>query len=678
MTAPSKRRIRLNLQSLENRDVPATFNIANGDTAGFIAAISTCNTNNQADTINLAANGTYTFTAAADAAEGGSALPTILRDTADANTVTINGNGALLQRSSAAGTPNFRLLRIGTFPNIISVTLNNISFANGNAGTNNGGGVELAAGDLTVNNCSFASNQAANGGGIYATNTTGTPRTLFVSGGSFSGNLAANGDGGGIYSLGTTNVTVTGGAFTINSATSDGGALRVQTSSATTTVSNSLFAINNTTGSGGGGGAILIQGIATITDSTIRDNTCLSTSSGSGGGLWVQLGSTSTATITGSTFSGNRVNNSTASGGGIFEQGGEVILTNCTINGNRAGSGGGFAIVNGTMTGSIANSTITNNSAFFAIANGGGVSIANGSVISMANTIVAGNTLESGGTGPDVGGPLTSAGYNLIQNTAGATITGNVTGNIYGVDPNLGPLQLNGGPTATRMPNANSPVINAGDPAFAPPPATDQRGPGYVRVFGGRIDIGAVEVASPHILSTQVNDGTAQRSRVTSMTITFDTPVTFAGAPGAAFTLTRNSDNAVIGFTPHVSTVNGETVVVLDSFTGTATDFGSLADGRYTLTAVAGQISSGGVALDGGSGTGTNYTFSDSQGLFRMYGDVNGDQTVNGFDLGFFRSAFGTAAGDPNYLSYLDVNGDGVINGFDLGQFRTRFGTMLP
>jgi Dockerin type I domain len=84
--------------------------------------------------------------------------------------------------------------------------------------------------------------------------------------------------------------------------------------------------------------------------------------------------------------------------------------------------------------------------------------------------------------------------------------------------------------------------------------------------------------------------------------------------------------------------------------------------------------------LDGnGDGiAGDNFTFSDNQGLFRFFGDVNGDQVVNGFDLGLFRNSFGTAIGDPNFLGYLDFNGDGIINGFDLGQFRTRFGTMLP
>ena len=68
--------------------------------------------------------------------------------------------------------------------------------------------------------------------------------------------------------------------------------------------------------------------------------------------------------------------------------------------------------------------------------------------------------------------------------------------------------------------------------------------------------------------------------------------------------------------------------------------------------------------------------FGDAQGLYRFFGDVNGDQNVNGLDFGFFKNAFGTQTGDANYLSYLDFNGDGVINGFDFGQFRTRFGTM--
>src|SRR4051794_29835423 len=192
MIARKARYARLAIQSLERRLAPASFNIPNGDTAAFIAAINTCNINNEADTINLAANGTYTFAAASDAAEGGSALPTILRDSSDANTVTINGGGATVQRSTAGGTPNFRLLRIGTFPNIVSVTLNNVFFTNGNAGTNHGGAVELAAGDLTVNNCTFSLNQASVGGAIYATNTTGASRQLSITG-SFSNNLSTNG-----------------------------------------------------------------------------------------------------------------------------------------------------------------------------------------------------------------------------------------------------------------------------------------------------------------------------------------------------------------------------------------------------------------------------------------------------------------------------------------------------
>src|SRR4051794_27445198 len=43
----------------------------------------------------------------------------------------------------------------------------------------------------------------------------------------------------------------------------------------------------------------------------------------------------------------------------------------------------------------------------------------------------------------------------------------------------------------------------------------------------------------PAVVSTTINNGAAQRSRVTDLTIPFSQVVTFAGAPSAAFRLTR-------------------------------------------------------------------------------------------------------------------------------------------
>jgi hypothetical protein len=168
---------------------------------------------------------------------------------------------------------------------------------------------------------------------------------------------------------------------------------------------------------------------------------------------------------------------------------------------------------------------------------------------------------------------------------------------------------------------------------------------------------------------------------VRSLTVTFDMAVTFAGGNvTGAFTLTRNGGGAV-GFTA-TATLDAfnRTVVTLNAFTGAETAFGSLNDGRYTLTALASAISANGIALDGaGTGTpGSNYVLTDTGGLFRFYGDINGDQIVNGLDFGSFRSAFGTATGDANFNAAFDYNNDGVINGLDFAQFRIRFGTTLP
>src|SRR6516225_9689575 len=127
------RRSALRLTNLEDRLAPAVFNIPAGDIAAFRAAITTSNTNNQSDTINLAAGATYTFADVADAADGGNALPSVVTDTNNAsNTLTINGNGATLVRSATAGTPFFRFLR-EAIPALTPPTLavNAISFGNG-------------------------------------------------------------------------------------------------------------------------------------------------------------------------------------------------------------------------------------------------------------------------------------------------------------------------------------------------------------------------------------------------------------------------------------------------------------------------------------------------------------------------------------------------------------------
>ncbi len=70
-----------------------------------------------------------------------------------------------------------------------------------------------------------------------------------------------------------------------------------------------------------------------------------------------------------------------------------------------------------------------------------------------------------------------------------------------------------------------------------------------------------------------------------------------------------------------------------------------------------------------------NYTFGDAQGLFRFYGDMNGDRRVDISDFGFFSLAYLQPA---NYNAALDFNNDGRIDIADFGQFSVRFFTTLP
>ena len=135
----------------------------------------------------------------------------------------------------------------------------------------------------------------------------------------------------------------------------------------------------------------------------------------------------------------------------------------------------------------ITHSTITLNTATGTFGVGG---VGGGFATTLRNTIVSGNTNAGA---PDI---LGSAKVNFcaVGSPLGWNPDAGSGNNLpFGTDLQLGPLQDNGGPTLTHEPGPNAPPVQAGDPAFVPPPDFDQRGPGFARVVGGVLDIGAVE-----------------------------------------------------------------------------------------------------------------------------------------------------------------------------------------
>jgi hypothetical protein len=173
----------------------------------------------------------------------------------------------------------------------------------------------------------------------------------------------------------------------------------------------------------------------------------------------------------------------------------------------------------------------------------------------------------------------------------------------------------------------------------------------------------------------QINDGTAQRSRVTSVTVTFIELVAFTGPPANAFTLTGPGGAVTLAVdTSGSSSIQTKAKL---TFSGVNTDFTSLKDGRYTLKVSAAKVTDvAGNPLDGNSDGigGDDYVEVGDPAtnkLFRLFGDADGNGFVDGIDFGAFRASFGTAS------SVFDFDGGGFVDGLDFGQFRQRFGTGI-
>jgi len=257
-------------------------------------------------------------------------------------------------------------------------------------------------------------------------------RRLTVSGG------ATNFVGGGIRNYGDLTLTrcvvsensaeLVGGGISNGDSANEGGELTIVDSTITGNTSELAAGISNS------------WGTMSVMNTTVAGNAA--------GGLGNDV--QGVATVTNSTVSEN-----TGGWGGGVDNWGSLTLVNCTVSGNFTDFDG---IVQGIRNVEFAPGTLT-----------------------VINTLIDG----------DCRGEITSLGYNI--ESPGDTCSFDQTGDQAGVlDPMLGELANNGGPTQTHALEEGSPAINQ-IPVVDCEVTEDQRG--VARPQGPTCDVGAVEVA---------------------------------------------------------------------------------------------------------------------------------------------------------------------------------------
>jgi hypothetical protein len=430
-----------------------------------------------------------------------------------ASNLTIIGPGATLLTIDASGNdPNpdvnsgngSRVFHItDNVDSLKSVTIRNLTLTGGD--TSGPGGAILARENLTLAGCVVTGNATftatqLGGGGIYSATNSFTPNSLTLVDCTITNNSAVRDEGGGIRkrygSLSMERCLVDG-----NTASTYGAGLSGADGGAQIEIRSTTFS-DNTTTQFSGGGIFTYSAFLTLVESTVSGNTA-------GWGAGVYLRAASQGTVERSAIINNVAR---VDGGGINLNESQLTLTGSTLSGNSArGYGGGAAVPNGTLV--IRHSTVTANHANTdntGSEQGGGVILGTTSTLTLDHSIVARN-FRATSFRSDAIGPV-AARFSLIGDSSGAALFNN-GGNLLGdagapIDPRLGPLAPNGGPTMSHALLPNSPAIGAGDPAAmaggASVPASDQRGATWSRIVGGRIDIGAFE-RQPNPLSGDYN-----------------------------------------------------------------------------------------------------------------------------------------------------------------------------
>jgi hypothetical protein len=410
--------------------------------------------------------------------------------------------------------------------NISGLTIRYGKSADGAAGVAGwpGGGI-YNAGVLTLSDCIVTNNRAGNGGAGNNGTGNGGPGESGGAGGAgggiynagtgalwldrctISGNASGSGALGGTGATGANENTSSGDPGGTGGPGGNGGAGAGVSSDGQLTMNDCTVTANhngvggvgglagnggeNTTwggihyhwgGNGGTGGVGGVGGCGGGVNGNVKtaEGNCTSSGNANGqGGVGGNGGGGGSGSTTGHGGAGGNGGNG-GSGGGIYNNG-LLALIECTIASDTTAAGGtGGAVGSGSSPLGPAGAT-------GAVGTGGGV--CNGGTAqapSLVNTIVGLNN-EPGNIPDDVWGAFSSLGHNLIGNASGST--GFASSDLLNINPVLGSLADNGGPTLTQTPLPGSPAIDAGDNTYAS--ATDQRG--LPRIVDGTVDIGAVE-----------------------------------------------------------------------------------------------------------------------------------------------------------------------------------------
>jgi hypothetical protein len=330
---------------------------------------------------------------------------------------------------------------------------------------------------VTISGLTLTDGLADDGGVLYTFEASGFSPDVTIANSVLTGNESIS-SGGAIRTFYSA-VTVTNSVISNNVAAEDGGAIYLYeanddgSEAAALLIQNSQISGNEAGEEGAGIGLYAPQDEVVIQRTTISDNQG-DPESTYGGGLWVGP-SESDVTVDASTVSGNTAEY----GGGIYlyRIEGDVTIQNSTVSGNEAtdddGGAGGVWIELDNGSATIRNSTITGNTAYYT----GGVFFdddidGDEGPVEISSSIIANNVAYGDfdpnyygaelGYDPQYDSSGFRVGFSLIEGSAAGVTQTPAGSNLLGVDPQLGPLASNGGPTPTHAPALASPVLDHG------------------------------------------------------------------------------------------------------------------------------------------------------------------------------------------------------------------------